>query len=480
MKNLSEQKGTDRRRFLKYGAGVVVVAAAAAAGYYALQPAPGPPTPTTTAATTLPPTPTTTAPPPPPAPVTINAYYPAHNNWLASDAVLNPFTQKTGIKVNAIVDSFFVIHDKLASTFASGVYAYDACYAWGAWMSEFLEFFQPLDALGLEVPSDLKDDLIPWTRIAPTFKGRWYGLPNAFWVMLLHTNKKMFDEAGLEVPTSWDKFLETCEALKKKFGRDGVYPFAAGFQQGYLFPHYCAFLHGNGGSLWANDAKRTVTCDSKEAIAAVEDMITLYDNYMDPGAIEWIAGVQSGKAFYTEKAAMTLYYPWHSIVATKYYNLTTVAALWPGKKVRSGSGSAAEAMAIPKTAKYPKEAFELMKYNASADIDVGKPLAADDKYESTWPIRKSSYDDPRLANLVYPGFVQLVREQATYRCTRYERPAYQKMNDIIEAEIVNALKKVKTAEGAMKDAADLIEPIVDDEYAKYGGGYEDPWDTMPH
>ena len=43
-KNLSEQKGNDRRKFLKYGAGVVVVAAAAAAGYYALQPAPGPPT----------------------------------------------------------------------------------------------------------------------------------------------------------------------------------------------------------------------------------------------------------------------------------------------------------------------------------------------------------------------------------------------------------------------------------------------------
>jgi ABC-type sugar transport system substrate-binding protein len=61
-KKPSEQKGTDRRKFLKYGAGVVVVAAAAAAGYYALQPAPAPPTPTTTApATTIaPPTPTAT------------------------------------------------------------------------------------------------------------------------------------------------------------------------------------------------------------------------------------------------------------------------------------------------------------------------------------------------------------------------------------------------------------------------------------
>lgn len=59
VKNVSEEKGADRRRFLKYTAGAVVLAAAAATGYYALttQPAPAP---TTTAAIT----PTTTVPPP--------------------------------------------------------------------------------------------------------------------------------------------------------------------------------------------------------------------------------------------------------------------------------------------------------------------------------------------------------------------------------------------------------------------------------
>lgn len=56
----SERKGTDRRRFLKYGAAAVVATVAAAAGYYALQPRPGPPAPATTAATVVPVT--TTAP----------------------------------------------------------------------------------------------------------------------------------------------------------------------------------------------------------------------------------------------------------------------------------------------------------------------------------------------------------------------------------------------------------------------------------
>jgi len=59
VKNVSEEKVADRRRFLKYTAGAVVLAAAAAAGYYALttQPAPAP---TSTAAITR----TTTVPPP--------------------------------------------------------------------------------------------------------------------------------------------------------------------------------------------------------------------------------------------------------------------------------------------------------------------------------------------------------------------------------------------------------------------------------
>jgi len=48
VKNVSEEKRAERRRFLKYTAGAVVVAAASAAGYYALTTPPAP-APTTTA-----------------------------------------------------------------------------------------------------------------------------------------------------------------------------------------------------------------------------------------------------------------------------------------------------------------------------------------------------------------------------------------------------------------------------------------------
>ena len=56
VKNLSEEKRADRRRFLKYSGGAVLLAAAAAAGYYALTLASAP-APTTTAAKTTPVTP---------------------------------------------------------------------------------------------------------------------------------------------------------------------------------------------------------------------------------------------------------------------------------------------------------------------------------------------------------------------------------------------------------------------------------------
>lgn len=61
MKNASEDKRSDRLRFLKYTAGAILAVAAAAAGYYALTPPPAP-APATTAATTtvLPPSPSST------------------------------------------------------------------------------------------------------------------------------------------------------------------------------------------------------------------------------------------------------------------------------------------------------------------------------------------------------------------------------------------------------------------------------------
>ncbi|GAB2697787.1 extracellular solute-binding protein [Paenibacillus thermoaerophilus] len=65
-----------------------------------------------------------------------------------------------------------------------------------------------------------------------TVDGKVYGLPEAGYVEGFFYNTKMFADAGVQVPTTWDEFLQVCEALKAK----GITPIALG---------------GGGGDAWA-------------------------------------------------------------------------------------------------------------------------------------------------------------------------------------------------------------------------------------
>ncbi|NEW04927.1 extracellular solute-binding protein [Paenibacillus sp. SYP-B3998] len=54
--------------------------------------------------------------------------------------------------------------------------------------------------------------------------GKVYGLPRSGFIEGVFYNKKMFAEAGVQVPKTWDEFLKVCEALKAK----GITPIAMG------------------------------------------------------------------------------------------------------------------------------------------------------------------------------------------------------------------------------------------------------------
>lgn len=55
-----------------------------------------------------------------------------------------------------------------------------------------------------------------------TVDGKIYGLPRAGYVEGIFYNKKMFADAGVQVPKTWDEFLKVCEAIKAK----GITPIA--------------------------------------------------------------------------------------------------------------------------------------------------------------------------------------------------------------------------------------------------------------
>lgn len=69
-------------------------------------------------------------------------------------------------------------------------------------------------------PDYLRDDLLPAALNAVTLDGNIYSVPFEMEPVVLWYNKAMFEEAGLQPPTSWDELKSTAEALTtpERFG----------------------------------------------------------------------------------------------------------------------------------------------------------------------------------------------------------------------------------------------------------------------
>ncbi len=59
--------------------------------------------------------------------------------------------------------------------------------------------------------------------------GKLYGVPFASQTIVVYYNKKIFSQAGVSIPKSWDEFLSVCKTLKDK----GVVPIANGAKEGW-------------------------------------------------------------------------------------------------------------------------------------------------------------------------------------------------------------------------------------------------------
>ncbi|MCR5792337.1 MAG: extracellular solute-binding protein [Lachnospiraceae bacterium] len=63
-----------------------------------------------------------------------------------------------------------------------------------------------------------------------TYDGKVYGVAQGVSILGTYYNKNMFDENGLEVPKTWDEFLDCCETLKNA----GIQPIVMGDKDAYV------------------------------------------------------------------------------------------------------------------------------------------------------------------------------------------------------------------------------------------------------
>ncbi len=67
-----------------------------------------------------------------------------------------------------------------------------------------------------------------------SYQGKVYGVPSGGQGEGIFINKNLFDEQGLDIPTNWSEFLDSCAA----FNKAGIQPIASGFKDDWTIMRY--------------------------------------------------------------------------------------------------------------------------------------------------------------------------------------------------------------------------------------------------
>jgi len=327
------------------------------------------------------------------------------------------------------------------------------------------------------------DDLSPEARASYTHAGQLWGFPVAMTAHALLLNLDIFAERGVTPPAdgkwTWDEFVETCRQLT--FDRDGdrktdVWGFAT-----YVLPGYYEvwpFLYAGGARPLSEDLL-DYTFDSPEAVAALEDLADLIHGQGFAHPSTGTAAVRTVFDLFAraeqQKVAIEPWSAWaidylrseegtiKNFAVAEYPTLTGVS--------NGGGPGGGAGVPGPDTAAPPviggTAGFVLFRHGDAYRRSQAAALAnyltsAASQYElargyHVFPARRAAIDlDPFDGDPVY----QKAAEIAFHAESLPKHPRWPEIERVIQREIQMVLLGIKDAAEALRDAGEVIQPIL--------------------
>jgi len=222
-----------------------------------------------------------------------------------TQAIIQKFTEKTGIGVNLVLVDENNIDSLMAANQAAGTmpdvvfFPLDFAAAWYA-----------QGVLDADAATQAINDLDAGTfsqgalNMVKTKDGKFMAVPSDGWGQLLIYRQDWFDELGLDAPTTYDKILNAAKVIQEKKGVTGI---MAGTDPGQVFTQqsFEHFALANGAQVV--DADGNVTVDTPEMLQAFKFYTDLMKEY-GPGdtATYWL---QSRAAYFAGQAGMVVWSP---------------------------------------------------------------------------------------------------------------------------------------------------------------------------
>ena len=225
--------------------------------------------------------------------------------------------------------------------------------------------------------------------------GSQYGIPKDFSTLGLYYNKQMFEDAGLQPPTTWEELEETAKA----FTKDGVVGLS--LQNG--IDRVQPFFYSNGGSMLKDGVPTLNDPKNIEAYEYWNDLLKNgYAQTPQQLGVGW-----NGDAFASGIAAMTIEGTWmvNSMLEVAPDLEYGVVPIPQAEKPASMQFTVAYSMS--NNTEHPEEAKEVIKYLTSTEqqlviAEAGKSMpsrkSALETFKTNFPERKVFADMAPVAS----------------------------------------------------------------------------------
>lgn len=403
---------------------------------------------------------------------TIVVSWPAQYHFEVAASLIPQFTAETGIEVELDVVEYLNMRDRQIVEISKPGRGDMDVVAWVVFTKNEYVANQWLTPLApflinptLTAPDYDIDDIVPAFLTVCCQSGgvkgyldgpgaSLYGIPFSPETSILLYRTDIFEEHGLEVPTTYDELLETAAWITENV--DGVYGMTTRGSAGHQVVHaWLLHLSPYGGTVLNDDF--TPAVNSPEAIAAAYALKAILDS-SPPGMAAAGAGEQDA-AFLQGDSAMYLD---RSVLAAQAADPSRSRvvgnvgyALHPVQE-QCGSETGGFAMGIPANSQNKEAAWLFIQWFTSKRIDLELAKAGAN------PTRTSTHADPEL-QAMFPWYATVVDQlPCATPDWRPLIPEWGAMNTpILGEEISAALTGQKSIEDALDSAASRIYDLLD-------------------
>lgn len=221
----------------------------------------------------------------------------------ATQAIIDRFEAETGINVSLVLTNEDILDSLMAANLAAGTLPDVMFHPVDYTASWYVDGILSAEA-ATAVINDLGADQFSALGMVDNGMGQYMAIPTDGWGQLLIYRADLFEAAGLEAPTDFDKIMAAAQALHDPgnsfYGIVAATDPSAVFTQ-QTFEH---FALANGVAL--TDAEGNVTLNTPAMVEALAFYTDLVGNYGPPGVIDVVS---SRATYFAGQAAMLVWSP---------------------------------------------------------------------------------------------------------------------------------------------------------------------------